>query len=87
MSSFFFVLALRLIGAVRTIILYSTTTIFGVLFAGLFLAEEISLIHIFSMATAGVGIYMLRNRLSKDELDDDSEEIDEKIKSRTNIVS
>ena len=87
MSSLFFVLALRLIGAVRTIILYSTTTIFGVLFAGLFLAEEISLIHIFSMATAGVGIYMLRNRLSKDELDDDSEEIDEEIKSRTNIVS
>ena len=60
LSSFFFVISLRMIGAVRTILLYSTTTMFGVVFAGIFLAEEITIFNIISIGIAGIGIFMLR---------------------------
>jgi len=66
-STFFFIIALRLIGAVRTILLYSTTTVFGVIFAGMILQESITLSHVFSIILVSIGLYALRNRLGSDE--------------------
>jgi len=39
LSYYFFVIALRLIGAIRTILIYSTTTVFGISFSAIFLTK------------------------------------------------
>jgi len=67
LAYYFFIIALRLIGAIRTILIYSTTTIFGVLFAGIFLGEEITMFDVGSLGIVGFGIYLLRNKLAKIE--------------------
>ncbi len=68
MSTLFFLLALKIIGTVRTVLLYSTTAMFGVLFSGIFLAETITLLDIVSLGLVLTGIFMLRNKLAgKDE--------------------
>jgi drug/metabolite transporter (DMT)-like permease len=68
LSYFFFVLALKLIGAIRTIVIYSTTTIFGVLFSGLFLGEEVTGLNIFSAVVILGGVYLLRKRFAQLEI-------------------
>ena len=67
LAYYFFILALRYIGAIRTILIYSTTTVFGVLFAGIFLFEEITIFDLSSLAIVCFGIYLLRNKLAKME--------------------
>jgi len=70
-STLFFLIALRLIGAVRSILIYSTTSIFGIIFSAVFLLEEITIVNIISIGMVMVGIYLLRNRLgheTKDQL-------------------
>lgn len=67
LAYYFFILALRFIGAIRTILLYSTTTVFGVLFAGLILGEEITMFDVSSLAFVGFGIYLLRYKLASIE--------------------
>ena len=67
LSSFFFIIALRLIGAMKSILLYSTTTIFGVVFAWVLLGEPVNTINIISICVAGLGIFMLRNHLAQKE--------------------
>ena len=64
MSTLFFLMALKFIGTMRTVLLYSTTSIFGVFFSGLFLAEAITMMDILSLTLVMTGIVMLRNRLS-----------------------
>lgn len=64
LSYFFFVIALKLIGAIRTVLIYSTTTVFGILFSGIFLGEKITEIHIFSVAIIIVGVYLLRKKFA-----------------------
>jgi len=64
---YFFVLALRFLGAIRTILIYSTTTVFGVMFAGIFLGEEITLFDVSALGIVIFGVYLLRNRLAKIE--------------------
>ena len=64
MSTLFFLMALKIIGTVRTVLLYSTTAMFGVLFSGLFLGEAITAMDIISLALVLGGIFMLRNRLA-----------------------
>ena len=64
MATLFFLMGLKLIGAVRTVLLYSTTSMFGILFSGLILSEEITSVDIFSSALILVGIFLLRNRLA-----------------------
>lgn len=67
-STLFFIISLRLIGSVRTVLLYSTGAIFGILFSSIFLTEIIQPLNIFSIILALIGIYILRNRLrEKDE--------------------
>ena len=66
-ATLFFVIALRLLGGIRTILLYSTTAIFGIIFSTLILAEELTSGDIFSIILVMVGIYFLRNKLGKDD--------------------
>jgi len=63
MATFFFLIALRLIGTVRTVLLYSTTSTFGVIFAAILLQESITLQNVFSIILVTAGLYLLRNRL------------------------
>ena len=62
-ATLFFVMSLRLLGGVRTILLYSTTVIFGILFSSMILYEEITIVDIFSTILVLSGIYFLRNKL------------------------
>ncbi|MDP3780720.1 MAG: DMT family transporter [Nitrosopumilaceae archaeon] len=64
---YFFVLALRFLGAIRTILIYSTTTVFGVMFAGIFLGEQITLFDVSALGIVIFGVYLLRSRLAKME--------------------
>ena len=64
---YFFVLALRFLGAIRTILIYSTTTVFGVMFAGIFLGEQITVFDVSALGIVIFGVYLLRNRLAKIE--------------------
>ena len=64
LSYYFFVIALRLIGAIRTVLIYSTTTVFGVSFSAIFLGETITEINIVSVAIIGAGIYLLRKKIA-----------------------
>ena len=63
MSNVLFITGLKLIGAVRTILIYSINSAFGVIFAGVFLHENITMISILSISIAFLGLYLLRNRL------------------------
>ena len=65
LSYFFFVIALRLIGAIRTVLIYSTTTVFGIAFSGLFLGEVVTYTNIFSVIAISIGIYLLRQKFAK----------------------
>ncbi len=65
-ATLFFVMALRILGGVRTILLYSTTAIFGIIFSNLILSEEITILNIFSIVLVISGIYFLRNKLGKE---------------------
>ncbi|MHA7647989.1 DMT family transporter [Nitrosopumilus sp. S4] len=67
MSTLLFLAGLKLIGAVRTILLYSTTSIFGIIFAGIFLAEEITSLDIVCLVITLTGIFFLRNKLAEAE--------------------
>jgi len=67
LSTYFFIMALRSIGAVRTILLYSSTSVFGMVFATLLLHEVITLQNILSIALVLGGMYFLRNRLGNDK--------------------
>ena len=66
MTNVLFITGLKLIGAVRTILIYSINSAFGVIFAGVFLHENITIFSIVSVGVAFLGIYLLRNRLGKD---------------------
>ncbi|MGY5150382.1 MAG: DMT family transporter [Candidatus Nitrosopumilus sp. bin_68KS] len=67
MSTLLFFAALKLIGAVRTVLLYSTTSVFGIIFAGIFLSETISTVDLISLGLTLTGIFFLRNRLAESE--------------------
>lgn len=62
-ATFLFLAALKIIGTTRTVLLYSTNFVFGVIFATVFLHESLSIINVLSILFASIGIYLLRNRL------------------------
>jgi len=74
MSTLFFLVGLKLIGAVRTVLLYSTTSVFGVLFSGIILAETITAMDVISLVIVLAGIFLLRNRLAEGEHGSEIEE-------------
>jgi len=65
MSTLFFLMGMKIIGAVRTVLLYSTTSVFGVVFSGLILAETVTVMDVISLALVLTGIFFLRNRLAE----------------------
>ena len=65
-ATLFFVMALKLLGGVKTISLYSTTSIFGIIFSSIILLEEITLIDIVSVTIAISGIYLMRSKLGNE---------------------
>ncbi len=67
MSTLFFLMGLKLIGAVRTVLLYSTTAVFGIIFSGLLLGETITEANIISIILVLSGIFLLRNKLAEEE--------------------
>lgn len=71
-ASMFFIIALRLIGAVRTLLLYSSSAAFGVIFSSLFLGEQITLANICSIVLVMAGIYFLRKKLAEDDSDEET---------------
>ena len=65
MTNVLVITGLKLIGAVRTLLIYSINSAFGVVFSGVFLHESITLSSIISVSVAFLGLYLLRNRLSR----------------------
>lgn len=65
-STMLFLVALRLIGGIRTIILFSTNSVLGVIFAAIFLGETISIINWLSAGLTFGGVYLLRKRLGQE---------------------
>lgn len=72
LSTLFFLMALKSIGTVRTVLLYSTTSMFGVIFSGLFLAETISVTDIISLVLVTAGIFLLRNKIAGKESEENN---------------
>ncbi len=68
MSTALFITGLKLIGAVRTILIYSINSAFGVILSSVFLHETVSIASILSVSVAFLGLYLLRNRLAGKEI-------------------
>ena len=83
MSTLFFLVGLKLIGAVRTVLLYSTTSVFGVVFSGLILSEAITITDIISLALVLTGIFLLRNKLAEEHDEEQKVSITTTVKNNT----
>lgn len=59
LALYLFLHSLKRIGTVKTMLIYSTGTIFGLIFAHIFLHEKISGYQIFAMIIILVGIYLV----------------------------
>jgi len=86
MSTLFFLMGLKIIGAVRTVLLYSTTSVFGVLFSGIILSETITAIDIVSLVLVLSGIFLLRNRLAEEHDTVNEEKISTNISKKKTSV-
>ncbi len=65
LSVLFIVMAIKHIGAVRTILIFSTTTLFGIFFSYVILGEEIIAPHFVAFAMVFMGIYLLRKKVAE----------------------
>jgi drug/metabolite transporter (DMT)-like permease len=65
-ATMLFLISLRLIGGVRTILIFSTNSVLGVIFAAIILGESITIVNIVSVALTFGGVFLLRNRLGKE---------------------
>jgi len=63
-SVLFFVMAVRLIGAVRTILIFSSATVFGVVYSAIYLLESVNPFTVSSLAIVIMGLYRLRYKLA-----------------------
>ena len=62
MSLFFFLKALHIIGVVKTIVIFATSSVFGLIFAVLFLHERVSVYQIIAICVMILGIYMINRK-------------------------
>lgn len=62
-ASMLFVVSLRMIGGARTILLFSSNSAFGIIFAAIILGETVTIVNMLSASLTFGGIYLLRNRL------------------------
>ena len=65
LSVLFIVMAIKHIGAVRTILIFSTTTLFGIFFSYVILGEEIVIPHFVAFAMVFIGIYLIRKKVAE----------------------
>ncbi|MGI0021410.1 MAG: EamA family transporter, partial [Nitrososphaeraceae archaeon] len=63
-SVLFLVVAIKIIGPTRSIILFSTTTIFGVMLSYFILSESIRELHVAAVGFIIFGTYFLRGKMS-----------------------
>ena len=59
-SLFFFLHSLKRIGTVKTMLLFSTSSIFGMIFATIFLNENITIYQIIAVAVILSGCYLVK---------------------------
>ncbi|WP_268543994.1 DMT family transporter [Candidatus Nitrosotenuis cloacae] len=62
-ASVLFVVSLRMIGGARTVLLFSTNSAFGIIFAAVILGETITMVNMGSLVLTFGGIYLLKNKL------------------------
>ena len=62
LALFFFLKALHIIGVVKTIVIFATSSIFGLIFAVLFLHEQVSVFQIVAICIMIVGIYLITKK-------------------------
>lgn len=61
-SVMFYVMSARLIGAVRSILVFSSSSVFGIIYSGIYLMEPIDIFIIMSLISVTTGLYMLNKR-------------------------
>lgn len=66
-SLYFFLQSLKRIGTIRTIVIFSMSSIFGLFFAGIFLHEQISAFQIIAIVIMLTGIYLINRKESMKE--------------------
>jgi len=64
-SYYLMIVGLKLIGMIKTILIYSTISSFGVFFAFVFLGESITYYNILSICLIFTGIFLLRKKITK----------------------
>ena len=66
-SLYFFLQSLKRIGTIRTIVIFSMSSVFGLVFASVFLHEQISLYQTAAIAIMLTGIYLVNRKESVKE--------------------
>ncbi|MDE1832233.1 MAG: DMT family transporter [Thaumarchaeota archaeon] len=66
-SLYFFLQSLKRIGTIRTIVIFSTSSVFGLVFASAFLHEPISLYQTAAIAVMLAGVYLVNRKESVKE--------------------
>lgn len=61
-SLYFFLQSLKRIGTIRTIMVFSMSSVFGVVFAAIFLHEQISLYQVIAIVIMLAGIYLMNRK-------------------------
>lgn len=64
---YFFLQSLKRIGTVRTIVIFSMSSVFGLVFASIFLREQISAFQIIAIVIMLTGIYLINRKESMKE--------------------
>jgi len=67
LSYYFFIIALRFIGIVKTVVIYSSVSTFGIILSNIFLGEIISWFNILSVLFVISGVCLLRKLILKIE--------------------
>ena len=62
LSLFLFLKSLHIIGVVKTIVIFATSSVFGLIFAILFLHEQISVFQIAAICVMILGIYLINRK-------------------------
>lgn len=67
LSLYFFLYSLKMLGTIRTIIIFSTSSVFGLIFAFIFLNEPISVYQIIAVIAMLAGIYIVNRKNGNSE--------------------
>lgn len=68
-SLYFFLQSLKRVGTVRTVVIFSMSSVFGLVFAGVFLHEQLSPLQIIAIIIMLTGIYLINRKESMMEKD------------------